>query len=70
MTIANILMTILVAGGFFVAAAVGHMFRRATTGIIIGGVSGIAVSVLMLVYGVNNVFEFAPVDPETVVVEE
>ncbi len=60
MSIANILMGIFVACGFFVSAAIGHMFRRALTGIVIGGVAGLAVSVLVLIYGMNNVFEYGP----------
>lgn len=61
MTFTNIIMGIFVACGFFVSAAVGHMFRRAMTGIVLGGVAGIAVSVIVLIYGMNNVFEFTPV---------
>ncbi|WP_375255512.1 hypothetical protein [Yoonia sp.] len=64
MTPANIIMGILIAGGFFVSAMIGRLFRKTTTGIIIGGVAGIAVSVVVLIYGLNNVFDFAaiPVD--------
>ena len=59
MTAANIIMGILIAGGFFVSAIVGRMFRKSSTGIIVGGVAGIAVSVIVLIYGLNNVFDFA-----------
>jgi hypothetical protein len=60
MSFANIIMGIMIASGFFVSAAVGHLFRRSSTGIVIGGVTGLAVSVVVLVYGLNNVFEFGP----------
>jgi hypothetical protein len=59
MTVVDILFGLLVALGFFVAAAVSRMFRRPMTGIIIGGVAGIAISVVILVYGLNNVFAIA-----------
>ena len=56
MTVANILIGFLVATGFFVAAAVSRMFRRTATGVLIGGVAGIAVSVLILYYGLSDLF--------------
>lgn len=56
MTVANILIGFLVATGFFVAAAVSRMFRRTATGVVIGGVAGIAVSVLILYYGLSDLF--------------
>ncbi|WP_439156197.1 hypothetical protein [Yoonia sp.] len=54
MSMADILIGFLVAGGFFVAAIVSRMFRKAGTGIVIGGVAGIAVSVLILYYGLSD----------------
>lgn len=60
MTAANFIMGVLIASGFFVSAIVGRMFRKPATGIVMGGVAGVAVSVTVLVYGLNNVFEFAP----------
>ena len=54
MTIGDILLGFLVAGGFFLAAAVSRLFRKATAGIIIGGVSGIALSVFILAYGLPD----------------
>lgn len=56
MTIADILIGFLVAGGFFVSAAVSRMFRKKMAGIVIGGVAGIAVSVLILYYGLADLF--------------
>jgi len=59
MSMADILFGLLVALGFFVSASVSRLFRRSATGIIIGGVLGMAVSVAILVYGLNNVFDIA-----------
>ncbi|WP_296424930.1 hypothetical protein [Yoonia sp.] len=56
MTITNILMGFLITGGFFVAAAVSRLFRNASAGIVVGGVAGIAVSVLVLRYGLADLF--------------
>lgn len=56
MTMADIVLGLLVALGFFVAAAVSRVFRRGATGIIIGGVAGIAVSVGILFYGMDTLF--------------
>lgn len=64
MTIADILIGFLIAGGFFVAAAVSRLFRRTSTGIIIGGVVGIAFSVVILRYGLAEVFDAVLVVPE------
>jgi heme O synthase-like polyprenyltransferase len=58
MTAANVLMGILIAFGFFVSAAVGRLFHKSSTGIVIGGVVGLAVSVVVFIYGLNNVFDF------------
>ena len=58
MTFANLLMGVFIAFGFFVSAAVGRLFRKSATGILLGGVAGIAVSVVVLIYGLNNVFDF------------
>lgn len=54
MTMANILVGIFVACGFFVSAGVSRIFRRTSTGVVIGGVVGIAVSVAILYYGLAN----------------
>lgn len=56
MTLGDILLGLLVATGFFVAAAISRIFRRNMTGIIIGGVAGIAVSVAVLFYGMDTLF--------------
>ncbi len=68
MTLGDILLGLLVATGFFVAAAVSRIFRRSSTGIIIGGVCGIAVSVAVLFYGMESLFsgDAALDDPATV----
>ena len=62
MTIGDILLGLLIACGFFLSAAVGRMFRRRMSGIVFGGVIGIAFSVTVLVYGLNNVFAVATAD--------
>ena len=54
MTVGNILLGLLIACGFFLSAAVSRLFRKATAGIIIGGVSGIALSVMFLFYGLPD----------------
>ncbi|MFQ1700543.1 hypothetical protein ACJ5NV_08105 [Loktanella agnita] len=64
MSIADILIGFLVAGGFFVAAAVSRLFRRSSTGIIIGGVVGIAFSVVILRYGLAEFFDAVVVTAE------
>jgi hypothetical protein len=56
MSIGQILLGLLVACGFFVSAAVSRIFRRNMAGIVIGGVSGIALSVFVLTYGLTEVF--------------
>ena len=65
MTVGDILLGLLVASGFFVAAAVSRMFRRKMTGIIFGGVVGIAVSVVILVYGLTDVFAISQTAPDS-----
>ena len=62
MTVGDILLGLLIACGFFLSAAVGRIFRRRMSGIIFGGVVGIAFSVTVLVYGLNNVFAIAQTD--------
>lgn len=57
MSVADILIGFLVAGGFFVSASVSRLFRRPMAGIIVGGVVGIAFSVFMMVYGFADVFD-------------
>lgn len=57
MTIADFLLGFLVAGGFFVAAACARLFRRPMTGIVIGGVVGIAFSVMILRFGLADLFD-------------
>ncbi len=55
MTLGDILLGLLVACGFLISAAVSRMFRKPMAGVIIGGVAGMAVSVMILIYGLNNV---------------
>ena len=62
MTVGDILLGLLIACGFFLSAAAGRIFRRRMSGIIFGGVIGLAFSVTVLVYGLNNVFAVAQVD--------
>ena len=62
MTVGDILLGLVIALGFFLAAAVGRIFRRRASGIIFGGVVGLAFSVTVLVYGLNNVFSVAPAE--------
>lgn len=64
MTLGDILLGILVVFGFFVSAAVSRMFRRTMSGVIIGGVVGIAVSVSILFYGLSDVFAVAQTSVE------
>ena len=64
MTLGDILLGALVVFGFFVSAAVSRMFRRTMSGVIIGGVVGIAVSVTILFYGLNDVFAVAQTSVE------
>jgi hypothetical protein len=64
MTIGDLFLGLLVALGFFVSAFVSRMFRGRMAGIFIGGVSGLAVSVFILVYGLTDVFNIAPVAAE------
>ena len=54
MTLGDILLGLLVTLGFFVAAGVSRIFRRTATGVILGGVCGIAVSVTVLAYGLQS----------------
>lgn len=56
MTLGDILLGLLIACGFFVSAAVSRIFRKRLTGVIIGGVVGLAFAVTILVYGLNNAF--------------
>ena len=62
MTVGDILLGLLIACGFFLSAAVGRIFRRRMSGIVFGGFVGIAFSVTVLVYGLNNVFAIAEAD--------
>lgn len=57
MSIADILLGFLVAGGYFVSAIVSRLFGRAATGIIVGGVLGVAFSVVILRYGLAEYFD-------------
>ncbi len=59
MSIADILLGFLIAGGFFVSAAVSRMFRRPMTGIVFGGVAGIAVSVAIFWLGFEDFIDAA-----------
>ncbi len=54
MTLGDILLGLLVACGFLISAAVSRMFRKPMAGVIIGGVAGMAISVMILIYGLNN----------------
>lgn len=63
MTMADILFGFLIACGFFLSAAVARMFRGRRSGIIFGGVVGLAFSVAALVYGLNSVFDIAGAEP-------
>jgi len=58
-TVGDILLGLLIACGFFLSAGVGRMFRSRRSGIIFGGVVGLAFSVTALVYGLNSVFDVA-----------
>ena len=62
MTVGDILLGLMIACGFFVSAFVGRMFRRRMSGVIFGGVIGLAFSVTVLIYGLNNVFAIAQTD--------
>ena len=62
MTVGDILLGFLIACGFFLSAAVSRMFRRRMSGIIFGGFVGVAFSVTVLIYGLNNVFAIAGAD--------
>jgi heme O synthase-like polyprenyltransferase len=64
MTLGDILLGVLVVFGFFVSAAVSRMFRRTMSGVIIGGVVGIAVSVTILFYGLSDLFAVAQTSVE------
>jgi len=57
MTFGDIVFGFLIAMGFFVSAFVGRMFRRTGTGVLIGGVVGLGVSVALLYYGLTEVFD-------------
>ncbi len=64
MTLGDLLLGLLVACGFFVSAIVSRMLRGRMAGIFIGGVTGLAVSVFILVYGLTDVFGIAPTAAE------
>lgn len=64
MTLGDLLLGLLVGSGFFVSAIVGRIFRGWTAGVIFGGVAGCAVSVFVLVYGLNDLFPGAPTAAE------
>ncbi|MEO1641665.1 MAG: hypothetical protein AAFU41_20745 [Pseudomonadota bacterium] len=57
MTFGDILFGFLIASGFFVSAFVARFFRRTSTGVLLGGVVGLGVSVALLYYGLTEVFE-------------
>jgi uncharacterized membrane-anchored protein YitT (DUF2179 family) len=65
MTMEQVVLGSVVALGFFLSAAVSRWFRRPVAGIVFGGVAGIALSVAVLSYGLNEV-----VQPDVAVVEE
>jgi hypothetical protein len=60
MSLGDLILGLLVASGFFVSAIVSRIFRGKMAGIFIGGVTGLAVSVFILVYGLTDVFSVAP----------
>ncbi len=62
MTMADILIGLMIVTGFFVSAAISRLFRRGMTGIIIGGVAGLGVSVAILYYSLDQLFDLAPVE--------
>lgn len=64
MTTGDLLLGFMVSLGFFASAFVGRGFRGRMAGVAIGGVSGLAVSVFVLVYGLTDVFAVAPVAAE------
>ena len=64
MTVADFLIGFLLASGFFVSAAISRMFRRTATGVLIGGVVGIGVSVAILYYRLGDVLQPSPLSAE------
>ena len=54
MTLGDILFGLLIVTGYFVSATVSRFFRRGMSGIIIGGVACLAVSVVVLSYGLDQ----------------
>lgn len=60
MTMADLVLGFMIACGFFLSAAVGRLFRRGMSGVLLGGVVGLGFSVTVLVYGLTNVFTVAP----------
>lgn len=64
MTLGDLLLGLLVALGFFVSAMVSRMFRNRMSGILLGGVTGLAVSVFVMVYGLTDVFSIAATDAD------
>ena len=55
MTMEQIVLGAVVASGFFLSAFVSRLFRRSVAGIVFGGVSGIALSVAVLSYGLTEI---------------
>ena len=70
MTLGDILLGLLVATGYFVAALISRAFRRTATGVIIGGVAGIAVSVAFLFYGMDSLFSGANAAADSALIDE
>lgn len=62
MTLGDILFGFLIASGFFVSALVGRLLRRTSSGVLLGGVTGLGVSVAFLYYGLTSVFELQVVE--------
>lgn len=62
MTMADILIGLMIVTGFFVSAAISRLFRRGLTGIIIGGVAGLGVSVAILYYSLDQLMVLAPAE--------
>lgn len=60
MTPADIALGLLVAVGFFVAAAASRLFRSWKAGVLLGGVIGLGFSVAILAIGLTEVANMMP----------
>lgn len=70
MTMEDIVIGLSIVVGFFVAAAVSRIFRRTVTGILVGGVVGLGVSVAALFYGMDTLFASPDAPPEITTLED